>query len=75
MTSYLLGREPLALCLFLVDVRHEPQPGDETLRDFLDHHGLPRVVAATKADKLGRGEVAAGRQASARGVGSQRPWT
>jgi GTP-binding protein len=70
VTSYLLGREPLALCLFLVDARHEAQPGDETLRVFLDHHGLPRVVAATKADKLGRGEVTRRCRALRRGVGS-----
>jgi GTP-binding protein len=70
VTSYLLGREPLALCLFLVDIRLEAQANDETLRDFLDHHGLPRVVAATKADKLGRGEVGRRREAIRGGVGS-----
>ena len=69
-----MGREPLALCLFLVDVRHDPQPGDETLRDVLDHYGLPRVLAATKADKLGRGEVNRRTQA-ARARGRRRePW-
>jgi len=56
-TSYLLGRDPLALCVFLVDVRHEPTENDETLKTWLDHHRLPYVVAATKADKLGRGEL------------------
>ena len=70
VTSYLLGRDPLALCLFLVDPRHEAQDSDEMLRDFLDRHGLPRVVAATKADKLGRGEVSRRRQEIRRGVGS-----
>ena len=30
--------------------------GDHTLRAFLDHHALPFVLAATKADKLGKGE-------------------
>jgi GTP-binding protein len=55
--SYLVGRPPLAVCVFLVDVRHEPMDGDLTLRGFLEHHGLPYLVAATKADKLGRGEL------------------
>jgi GTP-binding protein len=68
VTSYLVGRDPLALCLFLVDARHELQPADETLRAFLDHYGLPRVVAATKADKLGRGELGRQRAALARAV-------
>jgi GTP-binding protein len=58
VTSYLVGRPPLALCLFLVDARHEPMEGDEVLRGFLDQQGLPYLVAATKADKLGRGELA-----------------
>jgi GTP-binding protein len=68
VTSYLVERDPLALCLFLVDARHELQPADETLRAFLDHYGLPRLVAATKADKLGRGELGRRRAALARAV-------
>jgi GTP-binding protein len=70
VTSYLVGRDPLALCLFLVDVRHDPQPGDETLKAYLDHYGLPRLLAATKADKLGRGEVNRRTAALARSVGA-----
>jgi GTP-binding protein len=70
VTSYLVGRDPLALCLFLVDARHEPQPADETLRTFLDHYGLPRLLAVTKADKLGRGEVGRQKAALLRGVGA-----
>jgi GTP-binding protein len=68
-TSYLVGRAPLALCVFLVDARHEPTDGDETLRGWLDHHGLPYVVAATKADKLGRGATRARLAALERGLG------
>jgi GTP-binding protein len=56
-TSYLLGRDPLALCVFLADVRHDPAEGDLILKTWLDHHELPYVIAATKADKLGRGEL------------------
>jgi GTP-binding protein len=57
VTSYLLRRDPLSLCVFLVDSRHDPTDGDETLRAWLEHHRIPFVVAATKADKLGRGDV------------------
>lgn len=71
VTSYLAGRDPLALCVFLVDARHEPTEGDDTLRSYLDHHGLPYVVAATKADKLGRGETIRRREALAKGLGSR----
>ena len=58
VVSYLDGREPLALCVFLVDARHEPMEGDETLREWLEHHRKPYVLAATKADKLGGSERA-----------------
>ncbi|HEX6739850.1 MAG TPA: ribosome biogenesis GTP-binding protein YihA/YsxC [Vicinamibacteria bacterium] len=58
VSAYLVGRAPLALCLFLVDVRHPPSEGDLTLKRFLDEQGLRYAVAATKADKLGRGELA-----------------
>jgi GTP-binding protein len=57
VTQYLVGRGPLALCVFLVDARHDPTEGDETLRAFLDGEGLPYVVAASKIDALGRGRT------------------
>ena len=43
--------------------------GDEQLRTFLDDQGLPYVIAATKADKLGRGEVTERVHALRRGLG------
>ena len=58
VTSYLLDRDPLVLCVVLVDARHPPSEDDLTLRDWLDHHRLSFVVAATKSDKLGRGGIA-----------------
>ena len=67
--SYLAGRAPLRLCVFIVDARHEPTDRDETLRGFLEHHGLPHLVAANKVDALGRGEAKRRVEALARGVG------
>ena len=64
-----LGRDTVALCVFLVDARHEPTDGDETLRRWLDGARLPYVVAATKADKLGRGELARRRRELRAGLG------
>jgi GTP-binding protein len=55
--SYLLDRDPLRLCVFLVDARHEPMPGDEMLEGLLAEHHLPFAVAVMKTDKLTRGEV------------------
>ena len=60
----------MALCVFLVDLRHEPMEGDLTMRAFLDHNQLPYVIAATKADKLGRGEMTKRRRALEAGLGS-----
>ena len=67
VVSYLDGREALALCVFLVDARHEPMAGDETLREWLEYRRQPYVLAATKADKLGHGE-------RARRVSALRQW-
>lgn len=67
--SYLQDREPLRLCVFIVDARHEPVERDETLREWLDHHRLAYVIAANKVDALGRGAVARSEQAIARGLG------
>ena len=69
--SYLDGRAPLRLCVFIVDARHEPGERDETLRTWLQHHGLPYVVAANKADALGRGEARRSELALARGIGRE----
>lgn len=54
--TYMEGRATLALGVFLVDARHEPNANDLTLRGYLDALHLPFVVAATKIDKLGRAE-------------------
>lgn len=70
-SAYLVDRPPLALCVFLVDSRHEPSEGDETLRAFLDERRLPYVVAATKADCLGSSGAARSRVALARGLGKR----
>jgi GTP-binding protein len=67
--AYLECREALALCVFLVDARHEPSESDQTLREYLDHHDRAYVVAATKSDKLGRGEIGRRREALRRGLG------
>lgn len=67
--SYLAGRPPLRLCVFIVDARHEPTDRDLTLRGFLDHHGLPYLVAANKVDALARGEAKRRVDELSRGVG------
>ena len=70
VNSYLEDRDPLRLCVFIVDARHDPSAGDEMLRDWLDHHQRPYVVAANKIDKMGRGEARRRERALASALGS-----
>jgi GTP-binding protein len=70
VNSYLGNREPLRLCVFIVDARHDPSAGDEMLRDWLDHHRQPYVVAANKIDKLGRGQARQRERTLARDLGA-----
>jgi GTP-binding protein len=67
--SYLRGRDPLRLCVFIVDARHDPTERDLALRSFLESERLPYVIAANKADALGRGRAARARDALARDLG------
>jgi GTP-binding protein len=55
--SYLVGREPLRLCVVILDVRREPSRDDLVLRDFLLHHRLAFVVAVNKLDAVSHGEA------------------
>ncbi|GIM44642.1 putative GTP-binding protein EngB [Collibacillus ludicampi] len=53
---YLSKRENLKLVLQLVDIRHAPSKEDVAMYEWLNHYGLPKVVIATKADKISRGQ-------------------
>lgn len=70
--AYLLGREPLRLCVFILDARHEPTAGDLQLRAWLEHHRLPWAVAVNKIDALsssrGRARLAAVEAGPGRGA-------
>ena len=66
--SYLADREPLRLCVFIVDARHDPSDRDQVLRAWLEEHALPYVVAVNKVDALTRGE--ANRRVAALGRGT-----
>ena len=50
--SYLSARESLHLCVILLDARRGWMEKDRELREWLEFHGRPFVVAATKTDKL-----------------------
>lgn len=56
-TNFLAKRPELVLSIQIVDSRHEPTTLDMQLNDWLQHHAKPRVVVATKSDKLSNNEL------------------
>jgi GTP-binding protein len=60
VTSYLAKRSQLVLSIHIVDSRHEPTKLDLQLHDWLKHSAKPRLVVATKSDKLSNNELREG---------------
>ncbi|HEX8494786.1 MAG TPA: ribosome biogenesis GTP-binding protein YihA/YsxC [Pyrinomonadaceae bacterium] len=56
-TNFLAKRLGLVLSIQIVDSRHEPTTQDLQLKEWLQHHAKPRVVVATKSDKLSNNEL------------------
>src|SRR4051794_8262439 len=56
-TNYLANRMQLVLSIQIVDSRHEPTTLDLQLNEWLATHAMPRVVVATKSDKLSNNEL------------------
>src|SRR5881392_3239771 len=57
VTDYLAKRDSLVLSIHIVDSRHEPTKLDLQLREWLEGHAKPRLIVATKADKLSNNEL------------------
>src|SRR4029079_2198278 len=55
--GYLRNREPLKLAILLVDSRIPPMQSDQVMKEWLDHFGIPSLVALTKCDKISRNEL------------------
>jgi GTP-binding protein len=56
-TSYLAKRASLVLSIHIVDSRHEPTKLDLQLHEWLDCQSQPRLIVATKSDKLSNNEL------------------
>lgn len=54
--DYLFSRSALTLAFLLVDARRGWMEPDLLLKQWLEHHGRPYAVVATKADKLNQKE-------------------
>jgi GTP-binding protein len=57
VTSYLAKRRQLVLSIHIVDSRHEPTKLDLQLHEWLEHNARPRLIVATKSDKLSNNEL------------------
>src|SRR6476660_8950079 len=57
VTSYLAKRSQLVLSIHIVDSRHEPTKQDLQLHEWLEVSNKPRLVVATKSDKLSNNEL------------------
>jgi len=56
-TAYLAKRRQLVLSIHLVDSRHEPTKQDLQLHEWLKEYEKPRLIVATKSDKLSNNEL------------------
>ena len=56
-TSYLAKRQQLVLSIHIVDSRHEPTKQDLQLHEWLEESSRPRLIVATKSDKLSNNEL------------------
>ena len=56
-TTYLAKRRQLVLSIHIVDSRHEPTKQDLQLHEWLEESDKPRLVVATKSDKLSNNEL------------------
>src|SRR5438270_10739112 len=54
---YLSGREPLRLCVCLIDCNVPPQKSDHQLIEWLQHNDRELIVVATKADRLSANQL------------------
>ena len=55
---YLHGTRQLRCVFLLVDIRHTPGENDVQMMRWIRESGFPAVVAATKADKIKRSQLA-----------------
>ena len=58
ISDYVLGREQMTLLFVLIDSRHEPQKIDLEFIQWLGENGIPFAIIFTKADKLGKVQLA-----------------
>ena len=71
-TDYLAKRASLVLSIQIVDARHDPSKLDLQLDEWLTAHAKPRVVVATKSDKLSQNELRKNLERAGRALQAER---
>jgi GTP-binding protein len=71
-TDYLAKRASLVLSIQIVDARHDPSKLDLQLDEWLTAHAKPRVVVATKSDKLSQNELRKNLKQAGRALSAER---
>jgi GTP-binding protein len=71
-TNYLAKRMQLVLSIQIVDSRHEPTTLDLQLNEWLTAHAKPRVIVATKSDKLSNNELRKNLERARRALDTER---
>lgn len=56
--GYLCRSKQLKMIFLLVDIRHEPSANDVQMYEWISYQGFRPVIIATKADKLGKSQIA-----------------
>jgi len=55
--GYYSAERDFALCVLLIDIRHDLSELDKTMLEFLVQHEIPYLIAFTKADKLSNNQI------------------
>ncbi len=71
-TAFLAKRASLVLSIQIVDARHDPSKLDLQLDEWLTAHEKPRVVVATKSDKLSQNELRKSLERAGRALSAER---
>jgi len=73
METYLTSRNELAGVVLIADSRHGLMESDLRLIEFLRHHGIVTIIAATKADKLNRSKMLSQYRTMTENMGTEIP--
>lgn len=71
--EYLRSRQQLKLTVMVLDARRGWMERDLQMKEWLEHHGRPYLVAATKVDKLNQKEYQRGIAAFRKEMGDANP--